>query len=427
MPGRTQLPAAIAILGLLAAPRLAIGEANWPQWRGPNRDGVSKETGLLTQWPKDGPPLVWQIKGLGAGYASVAIADGRIYTMGTRSGKSVLIALKLDDGGPLWAREVGGGSEPNCTPTVDGGLVYGLTKGGDFICADAKTGEPVWRKNFAKDFGGQMMSGWGYSESPLIDGDRLVCTPGAKDAAVVALNKKTGVVIWKASVPDDLGRDGKDGAGYSSIVISHGAGVKQYVQLMGRGIVAFAAADGKYLWHYNKVANGTANIPTPVVDGDYVFCTSGYGDGGSALLKLSKSADGGVQADEVYHRSARELQNHHGGVILVGDYLYGGHGHNKGMPFCLEMKTGKLMWRNEDPEIQGHNSAAVVYADGHLIFRYEDGTVSLIEASPKGYKETGSFVLPHRHGPSWPHPVVADGRLYLRNQDELLCYDIRKK
>lgn len=260
----------------LAAER---GANDWPSWRGPNRDAVSPETGLLDSWPEQGPPLAWRIDGLGKGYSSVAIADGRIFTMGERRKSADLIALDLQDGRELWATPVGGGS-PNCTPTIDGDLVYALGRNGDLLCADVSTGRPVWRLNFEKDFGGRMMSGWGYSESPLVDGDRLICTPGAPDAVLVALGKRTGKTIWKAALPDDLGSKGKDGAGYSSVVISHGGGVKQYVQLTGRGVISVAADDGRFLWSYNRIANGTANIPTPIVTGDYVFCSTGYGEGG---------------------------------------------------------------------------------------------------------------------------------------------------
>ena len=423
---RLKLAPALLLTLTFALSAFAATAGDWPRWRGPNNDDISTEKGLLQSWPKDGPKLLWTSKGLGSGYASVVIHGDRIYTMGTRRGQVTLIALNKDDGKEVWTTDVGRGNEPNCTPTVDpdAGLVFGLTKDGDFLCADAKSGEVNWRKNFKKDFGGKMHSGWGYSESPLIDGDRVIVTPGAKDAQIVALNKKTGDVIWKSSVPD-LGNKGGDGAGYSSIVIGTIGGVKQYVQFVGRGVIGVKADDGTFLWNYNKVANGTANIPTPIVKDDFVFCTSGYGDGGSALLKITKRGNK-FEASEVYYKGSRDLQNHHGGVIMIGNYIFGGHGHNKGMPFCLEWKTGNVKWLNKDPEIQGQKSAAVTYADGHLYFRYEDGTVTLVEANPNSYREKGSFKLPNVKGPSWPHPVVAGGRLYLRNQDELLCYDVKK-
>ncbi len=396
--------------------------ADWPQWRGPQQDGVCTETGLLQKWDKDGPPLVWKASGLGNGYSSVSVADGRIFSMGAIKGSQHLVALDQKTGDVLWTAEVGGGGGSNCTPTYDDGLVYALGTKGDLVCVDAKNGELQWRKNFGQDFGGQMMSGWGYSESPLIDGDHLVCTPGAQDAAIAALDKKTGETVWKASIPD-LGRRGRDGAGYSSIVIAEVGGLRQYVQMMGRGVIGVAAKDGRFLWGYNRVANGTANIPTPIVKDNYIFCSSGYGTG-SALLKLTED-NGKIDVEEVYFLNGRTLQNHHGGMVRVGDYIYCGHGHNNGFPVCVEMMTGKIMWNpGRGP---GSGSAAIVYADGQLYFRYENRVMALIEASPKAYKLNGVFELPTHESRSWPHPVISDGKLYLRAGGDLLCYDVKQK
>ncbi len=188
-------------------------------------------------------------------------------------------------------------------------------------------------------------------------------------------------------------------------------------------LAGVSAADGKLLWTYNRVANGTANIPTPIVKGDYVFCSSGYGTG-AGLLKLVKDGSG-VKALEQYFLEASELQNHHGGMVLVGDYVYCGHGHNQGFPICVEMLSGKITW--EPGRGPGKESAAITCADGHLYFRYQDGVMALIEATPDKYVLKGSFQLPSLNGPSWPHPVVAGGRLYLRDQDTLLCYDVKRK
>jgi len=268
-----------------------------------------------------------------------------------------------------------------------------------------------------------MMSGWGYSECPLIDGDRLLCTPGAKDATIVALDKATGKEIWRASVPDELGNRGKDGAGYSSIVISEGGGVKQYVQLTGRGLIGIRASDGKYLWHYNAVANDTANISTPIVSGDYVFCSTGYGTG-SALLKLSKDGDG-IGAEEQYFLKSQKLQNHHGGMVLIDGHIYCGHKHNEGFPVCVRMSDGEVIWGGKTRG-EGKGSAAVVAADGHLIFRYQSGQVVLIEATKDAYRIKGSFEPAFKDRESWAHPVIANGRLYLREQDKLMCYDLKK-
>ena len=416
-------------LFLVLASNVFAAAKDWPQWRGPNRDGISTETGLLKEWPSDGPPLAWRTKGLGRGMSSVAIANGRIFTQGAanKNGQRGVFVTALDpaDGKEIWATAITTGREPqpNGTPTVDGRLLFAVGNDGDVACLETDTGKLVWKKNFGADFGGKCMSGWGYSESPLVEGDRLICVPGGANAGIVALNKQTGEIVWKSAIPD-LGRKGQDGAGYTGVVISPGAGVKQYVTLMGRGLVGVRASDGKFLWGYNKIANGTADIPTPIVKGDYIFGSSGYGDGGSALLKLSKAGDG-VKAEEVYYLSANQLQNHHGGMILLDDHIYMGHGHNNGFPTCVDFLTGKVVWGKERGP--GTGSAAIVYADGHLYFRYQDATMALIEATTKGYNLKGSFRLASKLAESWPHPVVLDGKLYVRDQDVLLCYDVRAK
>ena len=397
---------------------------DWPTWRGPNRDGLSQETGLLSKWPANGPKLLWKIDEFGRGYSSVAISNNRLYTMGKRQGSAELMCLDLKSGRGVWATPVGDG-DPNCTPTVDpeAGLVYALGRQGDLVCCRAANGQTVWKKSFRDDFGGKMMSGWGYSESPLLDGEKLICTPGSKNAILAALDKKTGRVIWSAGIPGSIGDRGGDGAAYSSPVISHAADTKQYVQLTGRGIVSVDTETGAVLWTYNKIANGTANIPTPIVKDDYVFCSTGYGTG-AALLKIVRDGDG-LRAEEQYFLDSKTFQNHHGGMVLVDDYIYCGHGHNKGFPMCLELETGKVMW--DSVRGPGSGSAAVVYADGHLYFRYENGVMALIEATPKEYRLQGDFEIAAVHGKSWPHPVIHEGRLYLRDQQSLMCYDIRAK
>ena len=407
--------------------RTSSSAGDWPQWQGPNRDGVSTETGLLKKWPEMGPKLLWTANDLGIGYSSISIQNDRIFTMGQQDGKQYAIALAEPNGKQLWSTAIGtatndGGGKPGprCTPAADGKLVYALGIDGDLACLDAKTGDIVWSKNYKQDFDGKMMSQWGFAESPLVDGDRLICTPGGKKDTVVALDKLTGKTIWSCSVPE-FGHNGKDGAGYSSIVISNGAGVKQYVQLIGRGLIGIRADDGKFLWGNDKAANKTANITTPIVRGDYVFDSTAY-KGGAALVKLVPSEDG-VKADEVYFIDPTKFQNHHGGMVLVGDYLYGGHGQNQGAPTCIDFKTGKIEWKeNHGP---GTGSAAVTYADGKLYFRYDNGVMALLDCTPNGYKVLGSFQIPDVSKPSWPHPVVAGGKLYLREQEHLLCYKLK--
>ncbi len=425
----TALTLVLAMSAALAFPAAA-PSPEWPQWRGPNRDAIAQETGLLTQWPEAGPSLAWKASGLGGGFSSLSISGGRIYTLGDRQGSQQVVAMNLADGKIVWTAKVGSTWEdeyggPRGTPTVDGDRVYALGTEGDLVCLQAATGKEVWRKNLAKDFGGQVMSSWKWAESPLVDGDRLIVTPGVPSATLVALDKKTGKEVWRAATPS-LGSQGKDGAGYSSVVISNGGGVKQYVQLTGRGLVSVRAQDGKFLWGYNKVANDVANISTPVVRGDYVFASTGYRTG-SALVKLSKAGDG-AKADEVYFLPSKTLQNHHGGLVLIGDHIYGGHGHNRGYPICVEMATGKVAWGGEgvEPTHGGTGSAAVTAADGHLYFRYQNGRMVLIEAKPQGYKVTGTFTIPGVDHPSWSHPVVAGGKLYLREQDNLYVYNLKR-
>jgi outer membrane protein assembly factor BamB len=397
-------------------------KGHWPQWRGPNRDAVSAETGLLQEWTEAGPPLLWRIKGLGKGYSTVTVVDGKIFTMGQRGKRSSLIALDAANGRELWATSVGTGV-PNSTPTYDGGRVFALGYDGALLCAEADTGQEVWRKDLAKDFGGWVSTESGFSESLLVDGNRLICTPGAQDAMLVALHKRTGEVIWKAKLPDNVGQEGQDGAAYASIVVSQAGGIQQYIQLVGRGLISVSAKDGKTLWSYNRIANWGANVSTPVVRDDYVFSSTSYSTG-SSLLKLAPDGSGGVKYEEVYFLPHKVMQNHHGGMVLVKNHIYCGHGHNSGFPLCIELKTGNVAWRpGRGP---GTGSAAVLYADGHLYFRYENGLMALIEATPERYVLKGTFKIPSNQGKSWPLPVIAGGRLYLRDQDELLCYDVKK-
>lgn len=414
---------------------------DWPQWRGPRRDAVSEETGLLKSWPEGGPRLAWQASGLGTGYVSVAVSGGRVFTMGRQQSDVVVTAL-LANGQtavgptatgpaeirkPEWTRKIGTTARNPCsTPTVDGELLYALDPDGELVCLKAASGEIVWQKSFVEDFGGRMMSGRGFGESPLIDGDKLICTPGGPDAAIVALDKRSGAVVWKSKLPN-LGTAGKEGAGFSSIVVTEAAGIRQYVQLVGRGVIGVAAQDGRFLWGYNAIANGTANIPTPVVRGDLVFAANGY-NAGSVLLRLLPDVQAGgttgVTAREEYVLNGSQFQNHHGGVVLVGEHLYGGHGSNNGLPTCLELQSGNVVWKRRGP---GVGSAAVLYADGNLYFRYQNGLVALIEASPSGYSLKGTLQIPGAGGDSWAHPVVANGRLYLREQDALWVYDIHRE
>lgn len=430
-----------------------VKEGDWPQWRGPKRDGICTETGLLKEWPKSGPPLVWDSKKVnnaptvGNGLSSLAIAGGKIYTIGdlvkteqvefknkegkiakknvNKGGGVFCVCLDALKGAEIWKTQIGPpsnggpGGGTRSTPTLDGDRIYAITTQGKLVCLKTADGAIIWEKNLAKEFGGSVPGFGGYAESPTIDGDKLICAPGGKKACMVALNKLTGDVYWTCEAPSN------DGTGFASIVKADVGGVKQYITLAhsNLGLIGVDAETGKFLWNYKRVANGTANIPTPIVQGDQVFASTGYGTG-AALLKLAPNGKNDIKAQEVYFLKGKDLQNHHGGMVMLGDYIYGGHGHNNGLPFCLEWKTGKFAWGPERGP--GNGSAAVLYADGRLYFRYESGEMALMDASPKGYNLISSF-RPPIAGNGWPHPVIYHGRLYLRGNEQILCYDIRQK
>jgi len=419
-----------SLFSLLVGTQSAVAQdtVEWPGWRGPGRDAIAPAKGLLTNWEKEAPKLLWMKDGMGSGYSSVSIGHGFIFTTGNKKDGQHVVAAKQATGEVVWSIAITdkvpkhGYDGARTTPTIDGDRLYVVASSGKIVCLSAKDGKTVWSRDFS-DWKGRMMSGWGFAESPLVDGDVVLCTPGGDDAMIVALNKMTGEEVWSSAAPKFGGQPGpvKEGAGYASIVISEAAGVKQYVTLVGRGLIGVRASDGEFLWGYGGVANKTANIPTPIVDGDYVFGSSGY-QTGSALLKLSAKGDG-VEAEEVYFLDPKQFQNHHGGMVKVGDYVYSGHAHNNGFPICLEFATGKIMWGG-DKRGPGGGSAAVLFADGNLIFRYQTGEVALIEATPKAYNLKGVFTPEHQEGKTWAHPVIVDGKLYLREQDKLMCYEL---
>jgi outer membrane protein assembly factor BamB len=412
---------------LLSAGGLAVAEGNafrpqpfdWPQWQGPERTAVSRETGLLQEWPKGGPPLAWKVKGLGQGYSTPSVAAGRLFTMGNRDNakkekREYVLALDERDGKELWAAEVGpaitnvGSPGPRCTPTVDGDRVYALGVDGDLVCLETATGKELWRKRLKKDFEGHV-GGWGYSESPLIDGDKLVCTPGGKKALLVALNKADGSVLWKCEGPGGLS------AAYSSVIAADIDGQRQYIQLMNGVVVGVRADDGKFLW---RTKHPLADIAcsTPVVHDNYVFAATSYGKGGG-LTKLTRDGDT-TKAEDLYF--TKDMKNHHGGMILVDGYLYGS---DEGLLTCLEFTSGKVMWQERAP-----GKGSIALADGRLYYRNEGGPIFLVEVNPQKYVEHGQFKQPDRSGePAWPHPVIANGKLYIRDQDVLLCYDVKRR
>ncbi len=398
------------------AQRSAAGKSReWFQWRGPDRTGISQETGLLKSWPAEGPKLLWKAEGLGGGYSTPSFVGNRLYGMGYKGTDEVVWARNLADGSELWRvrindinKGIGYPDGSRCTPTVDGNLVYALGVSGDLVCLEAATGKMRWQKNLVRDFGGAVPN-WGYAESPLIDGEKLLVSPGGASATVVALNKADGSVIWKCATPD------ASAACYASILPADMGGKRQYVAYLAGGVYG-VSTDGKLLWHYASPGNRIV-CTTPVYKDQMVFATTAYDKGGGAV-RLKPTATG-VEATEAYFD--REIQNHHGGVVLLGDHMYYFEGWKIGRLVCREFKTGKLVWADETKR-----KGSIVYAEGLLYCRNERGTMSIVEASPKGYKEISSFEQPFRSGKNaWAHPVVTGGKLYLRDQDVLLCYDIR--
>lgn len=404
---------------------------DWPQWRGPDGTNHSSETGLFEKWGSRGPRLNWTAEGLGSGYATVTVADGKIFTSGDSESAQFISAYSLD-GKQIWTKDIT--DEPpkhpyqgsRTTPTYHDGKLYVVSSDGAISCLDAKFGRKVWSKNFDL-WNGKMMSSWGYSESPLVDGDNVICTPGGDTGMVVALNLETGEQTWACTLPDygeELGINGKsllDGAGYSSAVISNGGGVRQYVQLVGRGLIGIRASDGKLLWRYRKVANGVANIPTPIVNGDHIFTSTAYNTG-SALLKLGSFSDG-VDVEEVYWLDGRTFQNKLGGMTLVDGHIYCGHGNGSGLPVCLEMKSGEIKWG--PLRAKGKGESSLVYADGHLVWRRQDGHVILTKAHAGAMDVVSSFKPAYQEDNSWAQPVIAGGVMYLREQDKLMAYELK--
>ncbi|HMB27109.1 MAG TPA: PQQ-binding-like beta-propeller repeat protein [Blastocatellia bacterium] len=387
------------------------GPSDWPQWRGPERNGVSKDTGLIKQWSSSGPQRAWSISSLGEGYGSLAIKGDRIFVQGTSGSSSVVFCLNRADGKTVWAAALGSkvnegrGNGPRSTPTVDNDRVYALTENGDLACLSALNGSPIWRKNILKEFGGSN-PGWLISESPLIDGDRVIVTPGGRGAGMVALDKMTGKEIWRT-------KDLSDEAAYSSTIAADVGGVRTIMNFTSRAAVGVRASDGKLMWSNSSPANSTANCATPVFADNKVFFTSSYGQG-AALIGLS--AQGGeVKAKELYF--TKDMKNHHGGVVLVNGYLYG---FSDSILTCIEFATGKKMWVNRSV-----GKGSLTYADGMLYLFSENNVVGLAEATPNAYAEKGRFSVPDQGRPSWAHPVVIGGKLYIRDQEMLTAYDVK--
>jgi outer membrane protein assembly factor BamB len=405
-----------SILGSGLAPA-----ADRPQWRGPQRNGVSQETGLLKEWPKQGPKLVWQVKDIGSGFSTPSIVGERIYLLSNRGLEDEFVqALAVKDGKPVWNTHLGKVGNPEqqpnypaarSTPTVDGDVLYALGSDGDLACVETTSGKVRWRKNLRTEFGGKP-GYWAYAESPLIDGETLVCTPGGSEATLAALNKNSGQVIWKCAAP------GGDDAAYSSAITVEEGGVKQYVQLLEKGLVGVNAKTGQFLWRYDKLTSRYKNNdPTPVAADGLVYGSS-VGTGGGAVQ--FKARDGGIEAEQLYF--SPKLPTAIGGVVKVGDYLYG----TSQTLQCVGFKTGTVKW-----EERGIGAASLCFADGRLYLHGENGEVALVEATPDGYHEKGRFTPPdppdRGSAKAWAYPVVCNGRLYVRDIGTLWCYDVKEQ
>jgi len=428
--------ATVLAVCLLLLP-LSIQAGDWAQWRGPNRDGVSDETGLIKSWPKEGPPLVWTYTNAGIGYSGPAIVGDRLFLMGARDETEYVFALDLKSvpGSTVkevWSAKIGplftwkGNSfnaGPSATPTVDGELLYALGGQGQLVCVETATGKERWRKNLPVDMaaevnpigGGPEKLGWGFTWSALVDEEHLICVPGGPQGTLAALDKKTGQILWRS-------KELTDQATYSSPIVIEVGGIRQYVQMTNEGVSGVAAQDGSLLWRYlKKPPYGDVVIPTPVFHDGYVYVSVGSG-AGCDLIKLTPAGKK-FKAEKVY--SNKTMVNQQGGVILVGEHLYG-YSEGKGW-VCQEFKSGNMIWSQKRALGRG----SLTCADGKLYCYGEDaGVMALVDASPSGWKERGRFEIPqhseHRgsSGKIWTHPVISHGRLYVRDQDLLFCYDV---
>ncbi len=405
-----------ALLAAMASLTASLSAADWPQWRGPERNDHSPDASTLVPWPEGGPKRLWVFKDAGLGYSGFSIVGTTLYTMGARGGKEEAIALDAATGKKLWTAEVGDsvyennwGDGPRSTPTVDGDHLFALSARGVLACLKTADGSLVWKTDLVADLGGELQ-GWGYTESVLVDGDKVICTPGGPNGTMAALDKATGKVLWRST-------DVKDAAQYSSpILIQHG-GKPQIAQLLMKKIIGIDPADGKLLWKAN-FPGSVAVIPTLLHQGDHIYATAGY-KAGCVLIKLT----GGAEPEYVYEEQA--ISDHHGGVILADGKVYG-HS-DKGGWTCQDFLTGEIHWQSD-----ALGKGACTWVAGHLVAISEkDGEVALIEAKPDAWKEVSRFKLSpqsdkrKRSGAIWTHPVVLDGRLYLRDQELVHCYDVK--
>lgn len=404
----------------------------WSRFHGQDGRNLSPDTGLCTSWPKEGLPLAWTLKGLGQGYSNIALAGEVLFTMGDQTSaegkrQQCVLAFSLASKTLLWQTPIAPGVTgpfpgPRSTPTIADGRIYALSTAGDLVCLERTKGTVLWRRNLVESYEGKMMSGWLYCESPCVDAGRVIVTPGGQQAVMVALDAITGAEIWKTPSMN-FGSAGCDGAAYSSVIVATINGMRQYIQQVGRGVIGVEAATGKLLWHYNRIASKTANITDVQVIGNQVLVSNSYSRG-TVLLEIRHNAAIGWQVIEKWFLSPTVFENHHGGIIVLGDYLFGGSGQNHGDPVCIHIPSGQVVWRTPAPS---NGSASITYVDGHLVWRYDRGEVYITKATAQGWTITGHLSEDKSvSGARWTHPVVYGGKLFLRHHDVLSVYDVGK-
>jgi len=405
---------AACVLALILPLRPAAAETpcDWPEFHGPDRTNQSPAGGLLKEWPEGGPPLVWKVEGLGHGFSTVSIAGGLIYTTGNIGQHTVITAIGLDGGvawraanGPAYTRSHPG---TRSTPTIDGDRLYHENADGDLVCLEAKTGKRLWHVNILREFRGRNIS-WALAESVLVDGDRVICTPGGEEIGLAALDKMTGKTVWTCRGTDDK-------PGYCSPILVEHEGLRQIVTMMATSIVGVHAESGQLLWQVRHETPFDENITMPLYHDGHVFIVSRTT--GSRLLRLEVKGEA-CSAREVWASQALDVQ--HEAALLLDGHVYGTAMTVRNGPWvCLDFATGVRRW--SDP---GIGRASLTWADGHIYAVNFGGTVALVDPSPAGFRAVSRFQLPKGgKGPVWAHPVVCGGRLYLRHDETLFCYDV---
>ena len=417
----------LVVSALLCSGILTASAAEWPQWRGPNRDGVSGEVGLLKEWSPNGPKVLWKVP-LGEGFSGISVSQGRVYTMFSEGNDEFVVCLDATDGEEIWRfrsdknyHESQGGNGPRATPTIDGDLLFTISAYGKLYALNAANGQELWSHDLQRKFGSDMPR-WGFSTSPLVDGESLLVEVGGKgEKSIAAFNKKTGDVVWSSH---------KDKLGYSSPIAITVQGVRQIICFTGTKLVSVSPTDGTIYWKYPWKTGYDVNAATPVfIPPDKVFISSGY-DKGAAVLQMRvfvspdddraatdqiRENQGTVRIEEIWKN--RKMKNQFASSVLHENYLYG---FDNSILKCIEANTGEEQWKS-----RGFGKGTVILADGHLIILSDRGKLGLAEATPAGYMEKASAKV--LSGLCWTAPTLAGGKLYVRNEEEMVCLDMTGK